>query len=88
MKIKNSIYILLACYLGSFLRLFIENNFIISIVGSFFFGFIISKRLSYSSEKILLITFFDINPILIATIPIPNKSLDLSLEMRYFIEYL
>ena len=35
-----------------------------------------------------LITFFDINPILIATIPIPNKALDLLLEMRYFIGHL
>jgi len=57
-KIKNFIYILLAGYLGTFLRLFIDNNFIISILGSFFVGFIISKRLSYSSEKILLGGFF------------------------------
>ena len=34
-----------------------------------------------------LITFFDINPILIATIPIPNKALHLLLTMTYFIEY-
>ena len=58
MKIKNFIYILLACYLGTFLRLFIDNNFIISILGSFFVGFLISKRLSYSREKILLSGFF------------------------------
>jgi len=58
MKIKSSIYILLACYLATFLRLFIDNNFIISIIGSFFVGFLISKRLSYSSEKILLSGFF------------------------------
>ena len=45
---------ILACYLATFLRFFIDNNFIISILGSFFVGFIISKRLSYSSEKILL----------------------------------
>ena len=32
--------------------------------------------------------FFDINPILIATIPIPNKALDLLLVMRNFIGYL
>jgi len=57
-KIKNFIYILLACYIATFLRLFIDNNFIISIVGSFFFGFIITKRLSYSNEKILLSGFF------------------------------
>ena len=58
MKVKSFIYILLACYLGTFLRLFIDNNFIISILGSFFVGFIIAKRLSYSSEKILLSGFF------------------------------
>ena len=49
---------LLAGYLGTFLRLFIDNNFLISILGSFFVGFFISKRLSYSSEKILLTGFF------------------------------
>ena len=58
MKIKRFVYILLACYLGTFLRLSIDNNFIISILGSFFVGFIISKKLSYSSEKILLSGFF------------------------------
>ena len=58
MKIKNFIYIFLAGYLGTFLRLFIDNNFIISILGSFFVGFLISKRLSYLSEKILLSGFF------------------------------
>ena len=58
MKIKFFIYILFASYIGVFLRLFIDNNFLISIFGSFFFGFIISKRLSYSAEKILLSGFF------------------------------
>ena len=58
MKIKSFLYILLACYVGTFLRLSIDNNFIISILGSFFVGFIISKKLNYSSEKILLSGFF------------------------------
>ncbi len=58
MKIKSFVYILLACYVGTFLRLSIDHNFIISILGSFFVGFIISKKLSYSSEKILLSGFF------------------------------
>ena len=58
MKIKNFIYILLAGYLGTFFRLFIDNNFIISIIGSFFVGFLISKRLSDSSNIILLSGFF------------------------------
>ena len=58
MKKKSFIYILLACYLGSFLRIYIDNIFIISILGSFFVGFILSKRLSYLSELILLSGFF------------------------------
>jgi len=57
-KIKNIIFILLACYLGTFLRLYIDNNFIISIIGSFFVGFFIRKRLSCLSEKIVLSGFF------------------------------
>ena len=58
MKINDFIYILLAAYLATFLRLTINNNFLISIIGSFFLGFFMSKRLSYSIEKILLSGFF------------------------------
>ena len=58
MKIKSSIYILLACYLATFLRILINNNFIISIIGSLFVGFFIAKRLSYSQEKIMFSGFF------------------------------
>jgi len=58
MKIKNCIYIILACYLGTFLRLSLDNNFVVSILGSFFFGFIISKSLSESTKNILLSGFF------------------------------
>jgi len=57
-KINNFIYIILAAYLATFLRITINNNFFISIIGSFFVGFLISKRLSYSTEKILLSGFF------------------------------
>ena len=57
MKIEG-FYILLACYLATFLRVFINNNLIISIIGSLFLGFVISKRLSYSKEKIILTGFF------------------------------
>jgi len=57
-KINNFIYILLAAYLATFLRLTINNNFFISIIGSFLVGFFISRRLSHSSEKILLSGFF------------------------------
>ena len=58
MKINNFIYILLAAYLATFLRLIINNNFLVSIIGSFLVGFFISRRLSYSIEKILLSGFF------------------------------
>ena len=58
MTIKNFIYLFLACYLGTFLRLFINNNFVISILGSFFVGFFISKKLSQTNELILLSGFF------------------------------
>ena len=58
MKLKSFIYILLACYLATVLRLFIDNNFIISIIGSFLVGIFISKRLSYSSKYVLLTGFF------------------------------
>jgi CrcB protein len=57
-KINNFIYILLSAYLATFLRITINNNFFVSIIGSFFVGFFISKRLSYSTEKILLSGFF------------------------------
>ena len=58
MKINDFIYILLAAYLATFLRLTINNNFLISIVGSFLVGFLINRRISYSTEKVLLSGFF------------------------------
>ncbi len=58
MKINNFIYLLLAAYLATFLRLTISNNFFISIIGSFLVGFFINRRLNYSTEKILLSGFF------------------------------
>ncbi|WP_353884706.1 CrcB family protein [uncultured Prochlorococcus sp.] len=58
MNIKNFIYVLLAAYLATFLRLTINNNFLTSIIGSFLVGFFISRKLSYATEKILLSGFF------------------------------
>ena len=57
MKIKSFIYILLAGYVGTLLRLFIDNIIIISVLGSFFVGFIIPKKLSSSKEKVILSGF-------------------------------
>ena len=58
MKIKGIIYILFACYTATFLRLFINNNFIISIIGSLLFGFFIAKKFSFPREKTILNVFF------------------------------
>ena len=58
MKIKSFIYIVLACYVATFLRAFINNNFIVSIIGSLLFGFVIAKRLSYLKERIIVSGFF------------------------------
>ena len=58
MKKKNYIYIFLACYIATFLRILINNNFIVSIIGSLFFGFVIAKKVSYLKEKIILSGFF------------------------------
>ena len=54
MKFKDFIYIFLACITGTLLRVVINNNLIVSIIGSFFLGFVVAKRLSYSNEKIIL----------------------------------
>ncbi len=58
MKIKSCMYFLIACYTATSLRVFINNNFIVSIIGSFFFGFVIAKRLSYLRKKIIFSGFF------------------------------
>ena len=58
MKIRSGIFILIACYTATLLRVFINNNFIVSIIGSLFFGFVIAKRLSYFQEKIIISGFF------------------------------
>ena len=58
MQSKNYIYILSACYAATFLRIFINNNLIISLIGSLFFGFVIAKRLNYFKEKVILSGFF------------------------------
>ena len=58
MKIKYLIYILLTCYAATFLRISINNNLIVSIIGSFFFGCVISKRLNFAKKEIILSGFF------------------------------
>jgi len=54
---KTFLSILLVAYLATFLRLFIDNIFIISGIGSFLYGFIINRRISYSKKEIFLSGF-------------------------------
>ena len=58
MKKKSYFCIILACYVATFLRLSINNNFLVSLIGSLLFGFVIAKRLDYSKERIILSGFF------------------------------
>jgi len=57
-NIKSFTLILSACFLATFLRVFINNNFIVSLIGSLLYGFVVAKRLGYSKEKILFSGFF------------------------------
>ena len=58
MKIKSYIFILLACYAATFLRVILNNNLIVGLIGSLFFGFVIAKRLNSFKEKFILSGFF------------------------------
>tara|TARA_B100000886_G_C20360820_1_gene465115 strand:+ start:816 stop:1139 length:324 start_codon:yes stop_codon:yes gene_type:complete len=54
---KNFIFIISVSFLATLLRIYIDNIFLISILGSCFFGFIVASNLSKSINKILLIGF-------------------------------
>ena len=57
MKKKIFLFILFAAFLATFLRIYLVNNFIISIIGSFFFGFVIGRRFDKYINQILLTGF-------------------------------
>ena len=57
MKIAYLISLLLASFFATFLRFYINNNFVISIIGSFFFGFVIAQRLNKPLRIVLLTGF-------------------------------
>ena len=57
MNKKNFFIIILLAYLATFLRFFINNNFIVSIIGSFLYGLVISRTISNSKKEILLSGF-------------------------------
>ena len=57
MNKKFFIIILLVAYLATILRFYINNNLIVSIVGSFLYGFIISRSINKLKREILLSGF-------------------------------
>ncbi|MDC3170766.1 CrcB family protein [Prochlorococcus sp. AH-716-E13] len=57
MRKKYFIVLFLVGYFATFLRFYLNNNFIISIIGSFLYGFIFSRKISESKREILLIGF-------------------------------
>tara|TARA_B100000524_G_scaffold1581_1_gene973 strand:- start:160 stop:489 length:330 start_codon:yes stop_codon:yes gene_type:complete len=54
---KFFIVIFLVAYLATFLRFYLNNIFIVSIIGSFIYGFIIPRKFSISKREILLSGF-------------------------------
>ena len=57
MNKKFYIKILLVAYLTTFLRFYLNNIFIISIIGSFVYGFVIPRTISKLKKEILLSGF-------------------------------
>jgi len=55
---KYLLTLLLTAYCATFLRFYFKNNFVISIIGSFLYGFFISRKISKSKREILFSGFF------------------------------
>ena len=49
--------LLLVSYLATFLRFYINNNILISVIGCFLYGFVFEKTLSKSKSEFLLTVF-------------------------------
>ncbi len=57
MNKKSLIIILLISYFATLLRFFVNNNLLVSIIGSFVYGFVIARTISKSKKEILLSGF-------------------------------
>ena len=57
MNKKFFIKILLVAYIATFLRFYLNNIFIVSILGSFLYGFVIPRIINKSKKEILLSGF-------------------------------
>ena len=54
---KNFFIIILFAYLATLLRFYLNNNLLVSIIGSFLYGFVLSRTNSKSKREILLTGF-------------------------------
>ena len=54
---KYILNLLLTAYFSTFLRFYLNNNFVISIIGSFLYGFFVSMKISKTKREILLSGF-------------------------------
>ena len=54
---KHFLILLFVAYFGTFLRFYLNNNFIVSIIGSFLYGFVVPRKISKSKREILLSGF-------------------------------
>ena len=54
---KKLFALILFGYLATFLRFYLNNNLVVSIIGSFFYGFVLSRIISKSKKEILLTGF-------------------------------
>ena len=54
---KKFFIIILIAYLATFLRFYLNNNFLVSIVGSFLYGFVLARIIGKSKKEILLTGF-------------------------------
>ena len=54
MNKKFFVILILVAYFATFLRFFLNNNFFVSFIGSFLYGFVFSRTISKARKEILL----------------------------------
>ena len=57
MKISSLFLLFFVSFLASFLRFYLNNFFVVSLLGSFLFGLVIEKKLSKTVNQIILTGF-------------------------------
>ena len=54
MYLRNYLLLLIIAFFGTLLRFYLGNNFIISLIGSFVFGYVTGRSLSKFTNKLLI----------------------------------